>query len=94
MSMGRRSVAGGGPIGVEMAQAHRRLGIKVTLLEAVKILPRDDPELVGVLENKLQEEGVVIRQEIQVSQVSKSKNGLEVEQITFKLVDSEGSWKS
>jgi len=72
-------IIGGGPIGVEMAQAHRRLGIKVTLLEAVKILPRDDPELVGVLENKLQEEGVVIRQELQVAQVSKSKNGVEVE---------------
>ena len=72
-------IIGGGPIGVEMAQAHRRLGIKVTLLEAVKILPRDDPELVGVLESKLREEGVVIRQDIQVTQVSKSENGVEVE---------------
>lgn len=71
-------IIGGGPIGVEMAQAHRRLGIKVTLLEAVKILPRDDPELVGVLENKLREEGVVIRQEIKVAKVSKSENGVEV----------------
>ena len=71
-------IIGGGPIGVEMAQAHRRLGIKVTLLEAVKILPRDDPELVGVLENKLREEGVAIRQEIKVAKVSKSENGVEV----------------
>ena len=72
-------IIGGGPIGVEMAQAHRRLGIRVTLLEAVKILPRDDPELVSVLESKLREEGVVIKQDIQVTQVSNSKNGIEVE---------------
>ena len=72
-------ILGGGPIGVEMAQAHRRLGIKVTLLEALKILPREDPELVSVLDTKLREEGVEIRQEAKVTKVSKSAVGVEIQ---------------
>ena len=38
---------GGGPIGIEMAQAHRRLGARVTVLDLGPLLPRDDPELVA-----------------------------------------------
>src|SRR4051794_26411985 len=37
-------VIGGGPIGIELAQAHRRLGARVTVLEAAKLLPKDDAE--------------------------------------------------
>ena len=40
-------IIGGGPIGIEMAQAHRRLGCKVTVVEAFNIMGRDDPELVN-----------------------------------------------
>ena len=36
-------VVGGGPIGLELAQAHRRLGARVTVLEMATILPKDDP---------------------------------------------------
>jgi pyruvate/2-oxoglutarate dehydrogenase complex dihydrolipoamide dehydrogenase (E3) component len=38
-------VLGGGPIGIEMAQAHRRLGSEVTVIEAARALGRDDPEI-------------------------------------------------
>ena len=38
-------VIGGGPIGLELAQAHRRLGARVTVLEAASFLAKDDPEL-------------------------------------------------
>ena len=38
-------VLGGGPIGMELAQAHRRLGAKVTVLEMFEPLGKDDPEL-------------------------------------------------
>jgi pyruvate/2-oxoglutarate dehydrogenase complex dihydrolipoamide dehydrogenase (E3) component len=51
-------VLGGGPIGVEMAQAHRRLGCAVTLIERETILPKDDPELVPVVRAALLAEGV------------------------------------
>ena len=42
-------VLGGGPIGLEMALAHRRLGARVTLVEQAQIASREDPECVDVL---------------------------------------------
>lgn len=51
-------IIGGGPIGIEMAQAHRRLGCKATVLDMGPILPKDDPELVAILRERLLEEGV------------------------------------
>ncbi|HLF95668.1 MAG TPA: FAD-dependent oxidoreductase [Methylococcaceae bacterium] len=52
-------VVGGGPIGVEMAQAFRRLGSEVDLVEAGPgILPREDGDLAGVVQRRLEAEGV------------------------------------
>ncbi len=53
-------ILGGGPIGMEMAQAHVRLGCRVTVIEGRKVLGRDDPELVAVLLQALRAEGVEI----------------------------------
>ncbi len=53
-------IIGGGAIGVEMAQAHARLGCKVTILEAFTLMPRDDAEAVAVVKSTLQAEGVRI----------------------------------
>jgi pyruvate/2-oxoglutarate dehydrogenase complex dihydrolipoamide dehydrogenase (E3) component len=38
-------ILGGGPVGLEMATAHAGLGCRVTLVEAGRIAPREDPEL-------------------------------------------------
>ena len=46
-------VIGGGPIGIELAQAFRHLGSRVTVIEAATILAKDDPELVDVLRRRL-----------------------------------------
>ena len=51
-------IIGGGPIGMEMAQAHRRLGSEVTVLEAFKALGKDDPELAAIVLEKIRGEGV------------------------------------
>jgi len=51
-------VIGGGPIGMELAQAHRRLGAKVTVLEMARLLIKDDPELTRIVIERLQHEGV------------------------------------
>ncbi|MEX2644293.1 MAG: FAD-dependent oxidoreductase [Acetobacterales bacterium] len=59
-------IVGGGPIGVEMAQAHRLLGAEVTLLQLGRILPKDDPELVDVVRRRLEADGVSIREEVKV----------------------------
>jgi pyruvate/2-oxoglutarate dehydrogenase complex dihydrolipoamide dehydrogenase (E3) component len=52
-------VLGGGPIGVELSQGLRRLGVDVTLLQSGdRILPRDEPELADTLAGVLRSEGV------------------------------------
>lgn len=53
-------IIGGGPIGMEMAQAHRRLGSKVTVLEGAKALGNDDPELAAIAIENIRGEGVEI----------------------------------
>ena len=53
-------VLGGGPIGMEMAQAHRRLGSAVTVIEAGRVLGREDPEAAAVVIARLREEGVTL----------------------------------
>jgi pyruvate/2-oxoglutarate dehydrogenase complex dihydrolipoamide dehydrogenase (E3) component len=54
-------VVGGGPIGVELAQAFARLGTQVTLIEGLeRILPREDPEVSAALTSVLQSEQMTI----------------------------------
>ena len=53
-------IIGGGPIGMEMAQAHRRLGSTVTVIEAARALGRDDPEAAAVVLDRLCAEGVTV----------------------------------
>lgn len=72
-------VIGGGPIGLEMAQAHRRLGSQVTVIEALDPLGKDDPELTGVVIKALIAEGVAILARTVVTSVRKSKVGIAVE---------------
>lgn len=71
-------VIGGGPIGIELAQAHRQLGCEVTVLEAAKIMPKDDPELVAVVRKALDRDGLVIREGIKIARVEKSSDGITV----------------
>lgn len=63
-------VIGGGPIGVEMAQAHRRLGCRVTLIEGLTILNRDDPELVAVVRRALAADGIEVIEGARVGAVA------------------------
>lgn len=70
-SPGHLLVIGGGPIGLEMAQAHRRLGAQVTVIEGLKALGKDDPELATIVLDKLRQEGIVIRESTKVARVEK-----------------------
>ena len=63
-------VIGGGPIGMEMAQAHLRLGCKVTVIEGAKALGRDDPETAAIVLENLRAEGLEILEEAPVTAVS------------------------
>jgi len=71
-------VVGGGPIGMEMAQAHRHLGAQVTVLEMFRIMPKDDPELVGVVRNRFAAEGIDIREGVKVVGAAKNGDGITV----------------
>ena len=55
-------IIGGGPMGIEMAQAHRRLGAEIVVLEGSTVLSHDDPDLVAVVIKQLRAEGVDIRE--------------------------------
>ncbi|MDH3582174.1 MAG: FAD-dependent oxidoreductase [Hyphomicrobiales bacterium] len=69
-------IIGGGPIGMELAQAHRRLGSRVTVLEAFTPLGKDDPELTAVVLKRLAEEGVEIQAGIRIEKLERSQKGV------------------
>ena len=55
---GRLLVLGGGPIGVELGQAFRRLGSEVVIVEAGALLGREEPEAARVVADQLAADGV------------------------------------
>ncbi len=71
-------VLGGGPIGCELAQAQRRLGARVTVLELFSILPKDDPAAVEVVRRQLLAEGVDLREQVAVKSVERDGNGVAI----------------
>lgn len=84
------AILGGGPIGIEMAQAHRRLGADVTVIEqAPSILGRDDPDLVAVVRDRLLAEGVRLHEGTRLTAVAGKAGALDLS-----LQDAEGAASS
>lgn len=71
-------VIGGGPIGCEMAQAHRRLGARVSVLDLATILPKDDPDLVAVVRQALRADGISIEEGAKILKVEPRGSGVAV----------------
>ena len=71
-------VIGGGPIGLELAQAHRRLGSKVTVLEAAAFLAKDDAELSAIVLKRLRAEGIDLRAPAKIARVERAPSGMTV----------------
>lgn len=69
-------IVGGGPIGIEMAQAHARLGCRVTVVESATIMGSDDAELVKILKTRLINEGIKLVEGVRITEVAKSKVGI------------------
>ncbi len=64
-------VLGGGPIGIELAAAVNRLGVKVQVVEMFEsVLFREDRELVNILSEKLKEEGLELHTETKALKVT------------------------
>ena len=65
-------VIGGGPIGVEMAQAHAKLGITATLIERFEILPREITETREIVRTRLSQDGVTVFENCDVSSIKEN----------------------
>ncbi|WP_213684319.1 FAD-dependent oxidoreductase [Roseicyclus sp.] len=72
-------IIGGGPIGLEMAQAHRRLGSAVTVIEGARALGRDDPEAVALVLAQLRAEGITIIEDAAVTSVAGQDGAMTVQ---------------
>ncbi|MGH1413972.1 MAG: dihydrolipoyl dehydrogenase family protein [Pelagimonas sp.] len=72
-------VIGGGPIGMEMAQAHRRLGSEVTVIEGMKALGKDDPEMAEIVLENLRGEGIEIAEDALAKEIRGKAGAIEVE---------------
>ncbi len=69
-------IVGAGPIGLEMAQAHVRLGSKVTVLEAFDPLGKDDPELTRIVLDHVRRDGVEILSRIKIIAMRATAKGV------------------
>jgi pyruvate/2-oxoglutarate dehydrogenase complex dihydrolipoamide dehydrogenase (E3) component len=69
-------IIGAGPVGLELAQAFRRLGGAVTVIEAAIPLAKDDPECAAPVLSALEREGVVLRANSRIAKVSGEANGV------------------
>jgi pyruvate/2-oxoglutarate dehydrogenase complex dihydrolipoamide dehydrogenase (E3) component len=72
-------VVGGGPIGIEMAQAFRRLGSGVTVVDiASSILPKEDRDLADVVHRQLAAEGVRFHLGVTIASVDGRRGDIRV----------------
>ncbi|MBI4724466.1 MAG: FAD-dependent oxidoreductase, partial [Rhodomicrobium sp.] len=70
-------IAGGGSVGLELAQAYRRLGADVTVIEAGPALPKDDPELRDYLLKCLRGEGVRVIENARIERIEPFGNNIQ-----------------
>jgi pyruvate/2-oxoglutarate dehydrogenase complex dihydrolipoamide dehydrogenase (E3) component len=71
-------IIGGGATGVELAQAYRRLGASVSIIEAGTVLAGSDPELVAIALRRMREEGVAIHERTTITAIQQRPLGIGV----------------
>jgi len=76
--IGHLVVIGGGPIGMEIAQAYRRLGAQVTVVEMFAALGKDDPELAELVKRQIAREGVALHEGVEIRGVARTAAGVAV----------------
>lgn len=75
----RLIIIGGGPIGMEMAQAHARLGSRVTVLEAFDPLGKDDREHTSIVLEQLKSEGIEILSQVKITNISQTGGAISID---------------
>ena len=76
---GHLVVLGAGPIGLEMAEAHRALGCEVTVIEAARALAREDAEAAALILDRLRADGVRILEDTPAARVAGQAGEVTVE---------------
>ena len=71
-------VLGAGATGLELAQAFRRLGSAVTVIEAARPLAKEDAECAAIVTAALAGDGIVIRTETSVVSARAAAGGIEL----------------
>ena len=83
-------VLGGGPIGLEMAQAFARVGTQVTVVEAEdRILPREDVEASGIVARALEADGVRLHPGTRLNKAEPAGQGVRLHLSTGAQIDAE-----
>jgi pyruvate/2-oxoglutarate dehydrogenase complex dihydrolipoamide dehydrogenase (E3) component len=73
---GSMVVLGGGPVGVELAQAYATLGTRVTLVEqGDRLLPRDEPFAADLVRQGLEDAGVAVHTGVAATSVARGADG-------------------
>lgn len=72
-------VLGGGPIGIELGQAHRMLGSHVTIIDAATFLANEDPEAVRIVIERLEKAQVTLHPDSRVEKIERSVQGIAIQ---------------
>src|SRR6266704_1502187 len=73
-------VIGGSAVGLELAQMFARLGVRVTVLEALpRVVPAEDADIGDALGDYLRSEGLEVHADIQIDRVGRSRDGYAVQ---------------
>jgi len=75
---GHLIVIGGGPIGMELAQAFAMLGSKVTVLEGLRILPKDEPDCVEIVKQQLLAAGITIYEDVTINNIANENDRVNI----------------
>ncbi len=83
-------VLGGGPVGVELAQFFRRMGVEVVLVESNEhLLARLDPDAGTLLAERLEQDGIRVLVRADATRVERSSIGVRVELASGETLDAE-----
>jgi len=90
----RLLIVGAGPIGIELGQAFHRLGADVTVAQrSGRILTKEDVDVSEQMLNYLREEGLTIRLNTNITEVTKHQEGIRVTFSELQTPPSSGSEK-
>jgi pyruvate/2-oxoglutarate dehydrogenase complex dihydrolipoamide dehydrogenase (E3) component len=75
---GHLVIVGANSRGLELAQAYGRLGVDVTVLDEAAALAGEDPELAGVVLERLRAEGIRVRDNVKITGMGRRRGGIRV----------------